>query len=253
MSRGTRSSGNTHSSPDDENVMPCCRKLRARAAPRSSRSLLDSSCERLVQRLGVRVRRAVGVDHLVVGVAAIVGEKPIHDARSYPARVTAAFRNAPETLVRPRWCDARGAVRSGWVASSSTTRASRRAAVFQVQPHEEGPAIVRRLEWHIDPDAPRHGVPRRVRQRVPAGHAARRPFDAALRRPGRGARRDRGGRPRRRRDPGRRAARRRAAVHAPQPLRPPRRARRRGVAAVRRRGSRLPAGRRRSATTSTDT
>ena len=41
--RGTRSSGKTHSSPDDENVIPCCRKLRARTAPRSSRSPGDSS------------------------------------------------------------------------------------------------------------------------------------------------------------------------------------------------------------------
>jgi transglutaminase-like putative cysteine protease len=30
-------------------------------------------------------------------------------------------------------------------------------AVFQVQPYEEGPAILRQLEWHIDPAAPRHG------------------------------------------------------------------------------------------------
>ena len=43
ISRGIRSSGKTHSRPEDENVMPCSRKLRARAAPRSVRWAADSS------------------------------------------------------------------------------------------------------------------------------------------------------------------------------------------------------------------
>ncbi len=43
ISRGMRSSGKTHSRPEEENVMPCSRKLRARAAPRSDRSDGDSS------------------------------------------------------------------------------------------------------------------------------------------------------------------------------------------------------------------
>ena len=43
ISRGIRSSGKTHSRPEEENVMPCSRKLRARAAPRSVRSAADSS------------------------------------------------------------------------------------------------------------------------------------------------------------------------------------------------------------------
>ena len=86
--------------------MPCCRKLRARAAPRSSRSAADSSSQGFVQRLGVRLRRAVGVDHLVVGVAAIAGQKPVHGPVPTRPMFREVFVTLPETGVRHDVLDA---------------------------------------------------------------------------------------------------------------------------------------------------
>ena len=50
--------------------------------------------ERLVQRLGVRVRHAVGVDHLVEGRTAILGEHPVHA----PLFTQAVLRRLCETF-----------------------------------------------------------------------------------------------------------------------------------------------------------
>ena len=112
--------------------------------------------EGLVQRLGVGVRRTVGIDHLVVGVAAVAGQEPIHAALPSRPVLRRDFVTFPKrscaTMVR---CERGRQVRVG--CEFVYDAAFETAAVFQIEPHEEGPGIVQRLEWRIEPNALRHG------------------------------------------------------------------------------------------------
>ena len=131
-----------------------------------------------------------------------------------------------------------------WAASSSTRRTSRRRQSSRSSRTRRARRSSSASGGAPSPRPLRHGYRDLYgngcqRVTLPVGRSTLR-FDALVV----GPRRHRGGRPRRPGDARRRAARRRARLHAAQPLRPARRPRRRGVEAVRRRDARLPPGRR---------
>ena len=87
ISLGIRSSGKIQSSPPWEKVMPWSAKLRSRAAGPLGQVLDGERLQGVVQRPHVRVRPAVGGEHLVVGCPARISvQQPSHTLCVPPIR-----------------------------------------------------------------------------------------------------------------------------------------------------------------------